>query len=328
MKNKFKIKLSTILSYAFIGLIFITIPFIKTAKSPFEESRQNYKAIIEVWQIDTFEGGVGSRTSFLRNVASNFTKNHPSVLFLVSSHTVNSAKTLIEKGKYPDVISYGGNCLDLSGKIINLKGYSQIDGGILDKNRYMLAWCKGGYFEIKRQGNFKIEKVIVSEGDFNSGSIAKTFTNYSNLKGEVYIPTDAFNAFLIDKNSLLIGTQRDVIRLKNREIQVDIKPINDYCDLYQYLSVIDKGDIKNGYSMQFVNYLLSEKVQSTLSKIGMLSCSYKNLYESGEALSVLESKNAIYTVSPYMDINNLTTVKNLASQTNDIIKVRKLLKHL
>ena len=311
-----------------IGLIFITIPFIKSAKSPFEDSKESYKGIVEIWQIDTFEGWVGSRTSFLRNVASSFTKSHPSVLFLVSSHTVNSAKNLIEKGKLPDVISYGGNCIDLQGKIINLKGYSLRDGGVLDKNRYMLAWCKGGYFEIKHKTQNDIKRVIVSEGEYNSGMVAKAFSNYSKFSGESYLPSEAFNEFLLDKSSLLIGTQRDVIRLKNREIQVDITPILNYCDLYQYLSVVDKGDIKNQYSLQFVSYLLSEKIQSTLTKIGMTSCTYGNLYESGDIFNDLDGKKVNYTVTPYMDINNLTTLKNLIGQTNDINEVIKLLKHL
>ncbi len=328
MKIKLKIKFSSVISYILIGVVFVCIPFLKRGEDPLENSKENYKAIIEIWQIDTFEGGVGSRSSFLRGVASSFTKSNPSVLFLVSSHTVSSAQSLIESGKYPDVISYGGNCLDLTGKIINIKGYEQCDGGFVDKNRYMLAWCKGGYFEIKRQGVNEVKRVIVGEGEYNSGSIAKTFSNYSKFKGENYIPSEAFNTFLTDKNSLLIGTQRDVMRLKSREISCSITPIYDYCDLFQYVSVINKNDVKNQYSLQFVNYLLSEKIQATLTKIGMASCMYKNLYESDEPLTKLQEKNPIYTVSPYMDINNLTAVKNLAGQTNDNKEIIKLLKHL
>ena len=75
MKKKFKIKFFTIFSYILIGIIFLSIPFMKTAKSPFQTEKENYKAIVEIWQIDSFEGGVGSRTSFLINVASKFTKN-------------------------------------------------------------------------------------------------------------------------------------------------------------------------------------------------------------------------------------------------------------
>ena len=177
MKRKLKIKFSTLFSCLVICFVIVCVPFVKTAKSPIEDGKENYKAIIEVWQIDTFEGGVGSRTAFLRNVASAFTKNHNNVLFLVSSHTVDSAKSLIDSGKYPDVISCGGNSLDLSGKILSLKGFNQVDGGETNKNRYMVAWCKGGYFEIKRQNAKSVDKVIVSEGVYNSGSIAKAFSN-------------------------------------------------------------------------------------------------------------------------------------------------------
>ena len=71
-----------------------------------------------------------------------------------------------------------------------------------------------------------------------------------------------------------------------------------------------------------------QKIQSTLTNIGMLSCTYKNLYESGEPIGKLEEKNPIYTVTPYMDFNNLVLLKDLAGQTNDINSVIKLLKHL
>ena len=42
----------------------------------------------------------------------------------------------------------------------------------------------------------------------------------------------------------------------------------------------------------------------------------------------LDAKKVDYTVTPYMDINNLTALKNLIRQTNDINEVIKLLKHL
>ena len=328
MKLLKKSNVISILSFVLVLITLVTVPLIKNPKTPMDDSKENYKAIIEVWQIDSFEGGKGSRTAFLRKVASSFSKTHPSVLFLIVSHTVSSAKTLVEKGEYPDIISYGGNCLDLSCELLSLKSFNQNDGGVLGKNRYMVAWCKGGYFEITHAGVKRAEKVIVSQGEYNLGCVAKAFSSYHTEQAEVYIPTDAYTTFLSYKNSVLIGTQRDIFRLKSRELPVNITPIYEYCDLYQYLSVVNKSDDKNAYSMQFVNYLLSEKVQRTLTDIGMTSCVYKNLYEQGEPFSNLESKNTNYTVSPYASKTGLREINELALRINNTNDILKLLKHL
>ena len=48
------------------------------------EGAKNYKGIINVWQIDSFEGGTGSRKNFLSDVARTFEKKNDGVLVMVS----------------------------------------------------------------------------------------------------------------------------------------------------------------------------------------------------------------------------------------------------
>lgn len=328
MKNKVKSKIFNIICFTFLVGICIVVCFYKQPTKTIGDKKENYKAIIEIWQIDTFEGGVGSRTTFLRNVANNFSKKNKNILFLVTSHTIESANNLIKKGVYPDLISYGGSSLNLTSQLLNIKGYSQNDGGYLKDNRYMLAWCKGGYFEITRSGVKNPSKVIVSEGEFNSGSVAKLFSNYSNKEGLILPPKESYNAFLSDKNSVLIGTQRDIFRLMSRELDFTATPINEYCDLYQYLSVIYKNDDKSLYSMMFINYLCSEEVQKTLTKIGMYSCVYDNLYIENEEMNLMKNEKIKYVTSPYIDKNRLNDIKSLSRSAKSSSEIINLLKHL
>lgn len=328
MKNNTKTKILSIVCSCLLVVICILVCFYKQPITPLNEQKENYKAIIEIWQIDTFEGGVGSRTAFLRNVANSFSKKYKSLLFLVSSHTIESANNLINKGVYPDLISYGGNSLNVVNKLQNIKGYSQKDGGEINNNRYMLAWCKGGYFEIKRSSVKTPSKVIVSEGEFNSGSVAKLFSNYSNFEGIAMSPKEGYNAFLNDKNALLIGTQRDIFRLKSREVDFVYSPISEYCDMYQYISVVYKNNEKSSYLMTFLNYLCSEQVQKTLTKIGMYSCIYDNLYLEDENMNSIKNENVNYVTSPYADKNRLNEIKRIAQSAKSSSEIINFLKHL
>ena len=328
MNNKLKPKIISIICGFIMIAVCILVSFCRQPKNAISGQKENYKAIIEIWQIDTFEGGVGSRTTFLRNTANNFSKKYKDLLFLVTSHTIETANNLIEKGVYPDLISYGGNSFNIINKLQNIKGYSQKDGGDLSNKRYMLAWCKGGYFEIKRSSVKTHSKVIVSNGEFNLGSVAKLFSSYNSCDSVIMTPKESYTAFLNDKNSVLIGTQRDIFRLKSREIDFTATPINEYCDMYQYISVVYKSDEKSSQSMTFLKYLLSEEVQKTLTKIGMYSCLYDNLYLEDEKMNLLKCENTTYIISPYADKNRLNEIKSISISAKSSSDVINLLKHL
>ena len=328
MKLKLKNKIFSIISLIIIIVLLFISPFIKSNNKPLYKENSGYKAIIQIWNLDTFEGGVGSRTSFLRQVAKEYSNKHSNILFLVTSHSISSATTLIEKGEYPDIISYGGGSLNLKNLAINLNGFEQNDGGKEGKFRYMLAWSKGGYLAVKHKSTNKVSKVIVSEGEYNSASVAKLFSEYADYNSEVLVPSEAYLSFVTDKNSVLIGTQRDVFRLKSRELEFDSTPIYDYCDLFHYLSVINTNQEKNSYSLGFVNYLMSEKVQQSLYKIGMLSPNFSVPYDDNEHLKNLQNKKPVYTISPYADKDAINEIKRVSFSSNKINNIINLIKHL
>ena len=96
-----------------VGLNFDLIKNInKSSKS--EED----KVLITLWQIDTFPGGKGSRTEFLKRVSTSFEKKEK-VFISIYSYSLDSANNLLSKGVYPDIISYGNG--------LNLTDFSKID---------------------------------------------------------------------------------------------------------------------------------------------------------------------------------------------------------
>ena len=68
---------------------------------------EEYKGIITLWHVDSFEGGIGSRKQFLLKTARTFEKQNKGVLIMVISHTPESVKESMDKGVYPDLISFG-----------------------------------------------------------------------------------------------------------------------------------------------------------------------------------------------------------------------------
>ena len=91
-----------------VGVVFFALTIAKnktSAGQSFPIETQKYNYVLTLWNIDTFEGGVGSRSDFLSSIALSFAdKGSP---IMVVTHTVESAKKAIESGKPPDMISYG-----------------------------------------------------------------------------------------------------------------------------------------------------------------------------------------------------------------------------
>ena len=315
------IKIITWLILICILCLIVVIP--KNSSNALNNDK-SYKAVLSIWQIDCFEGGKGSRTAFLRSVSTSFSKKYEGVLTLLTSHTVDSAKKALSEGKIPDIISIGITGVDFSQYQKEVGNLTVEGGGILNKKRYFVPWAKGGYFKIKR-GNGK--DVIISEGNYNSALIAFALSKYKQKEYKIYKQVDAFNCFLSNKNSTLIGTHRDVVRIRNNQIDCDIEPLGNYCDLYQYAIITSKENAH--YSRLFIDYLLSNAVQDKLSNISMLSTVKVGLYTDDEIFTKIENQKINYTISPFMDTVTIEKLKEIAKDTLKGTKdVEELTKHL
>ena len=62
---------------------------------------------LELWEVDTFEGGTNSRSKFLEKVAIAFEKKNSGVFVVVRNLTLDQLKLMLSQEKLPDMLSFG-----------------------------------------------------------------------------------------------------------------------------------------------------------------------------------------------------------------------------
>ncbi len=260
-------------------------------------AQKNYKGIISLWQIDSFEGGIGSRQKFLLGVASKFEKREQGVLIMVSNYTIEGANQNIKKGILPDIISFGGG--------INISPLNELtveasSGGRIGNKSYATAWCYGSYFLISNvEKDIKnIDKLTVSQAEYTLPLIALLQSELRANEYTVIPPKQAFSDFINGKTKFLLGTQRDIYRLQGKSINYNAVQLNGFSDVNQYVAITAKDEEKIFFANKFINYLLSSEIQSKVSDIGMLSYNQKNEYDI-ETLNLAQNNKIQSTISAY-----------------------------
>ncbi len=274
---------------------------------------EEYKGILTVWQIDAFEGGIGSRKQFLMKMARSYERKNDGVLVMVSDHTFSSAKESMDNGEYPDLISFGVG-IEIKG-VNKLQNALSISGGMIGKDVYATAWCRGGYVLITKLGNTfseKLDSVTVSQTGYTAPLTALATEGFTVEELIVKSPLDAYVDFVNGKTQYLLGTQRDVIRLERRGIEVETRQLCEYNDLYQYIAVLASEQTKIYYSEKFIQHLLTQENQKKLLEIGMSSCFYKVEHENKH---LIEMQNTLYknTLSAFIGRENLIKINELST---------------
>ncbi len=295
-----------------------------SAKKIVSES-ESYQGVLTLWQVDSFEGGVGSRKQFLLKVAREFEKIYNGVLVMVVNMTKDSVEENYKNGIYPDIISYGAG-INVENMSV-LKTDNVVDGGMVGNKALATAWCRGGYALITNPNCKQTEnsdKIIVSQGEYTCPLVNFSLDSTINNDFELLPPMDAYVKFVAGKNKYLVGTQRDVNRLERRGIEVIVQPLTEYNDLYQYVSICSTNQAKRFYAEEFINYLTSEKVQEQLKNIGMFSPFYTVEYEN-EHLTSMQSASGFATISaftPYQTIKQLQNLSLIAINGDEQAKIK------
>ena len=293
-----------------------------------------YRGILTLWNIDTFEGGVGSRKQFLLSVSRGFEKRNEGVLVMAIDHTAESAETAMAEGKFPDLISYGAG--------VNVQNLKPLEtdkpspAGAYNGETYAVPWCRGGYCIIENPYYAANKKdpqpLIVSQGEFTNPLVAFALSGRTETDTEVLTPMNAYVKFTSGKVRYMLGTQRDINRIIRRGMDFTSKPLSEYNDLYQYISVTSADAVKAAYAQSFINYLLSDEIQAKLSDIGMCSCYIEVKYEDPD-MSALAAAKSEYTVSAFASkefIGELQIKGKLAAsgKESEILNIKNCLLYL
>lgn len=268
---------------------------------------------LEVWHIDTFEGGTGSRKNFLQSIAAEFSKN-TQIKIIVKTQTPLSCEQSFKSGIFPDVISYG-NGLELPfDRLIELKSNDVRE--LVYKKCYAKVWCAGGYLLFEREG-VTSENVILSMQKNTVSTLAYALSGVDLPILEQVESDKAVYSFYANKKSALIATQRDIYRLQNKDLNLKITPLCGYSDLYQYASVLASESDRIKYSVLFIDWLTGESVQKKLHKIGMLSIKYVGEDLLSSPLAPFDKYAVEYKTNCCITALELQNLKKVAENFNE-----------
>lgn len=237
-----------------------------------KEKIKTYDAvtILQLWQIDAVEGGKGSRRQYLEKIARIYEKSNENVFVTVINQTVEGAEENFKKGVYPDMISFSQGINGVFPLVKELNMSCDLAfGGQVNEILYAYPWVYGGYVYITHEGQTNVSKTYLSKGNYNLPLAAAFLEGYDLKDYEELSPLDAYYAFLNDRSSALIGTQRDLYRLQNKNLAVQVKPIEEYTDIVQYISVIKGEERREEASVNYLKVLAANK-EKTMESIGML----------------------------------------------------------
>lgn len=221
------------------------------------------RQVVLVWNVDTFEGGKGSRTSFLKRAARRAEKERTGTYYLVSSYTAEGAKQAFAEGNYPDMLSFGVGIGEGLERALPLS--RAFRGGEVDGKTLAYPWCAGSYYLFCLEETFGEEgSVAISCGGENFPQIAAAL---AGVEGEELPSLTAYARFLGGQYRYLLGTQRDICRFAARGVNVYTRRLDGFCDLFQYISIFSAE--KREACTAFLEELLSERTQEELGDIGM-----------------------------------------------------------
>lgn len=353
LKHLFKITLSiAIIVYFFLAPVLV-FPVLKQSQSNINKEIQvDYMGILEMWNIDTFEGGSKSRTHFLEKRAMEFEKKNVGTFIMCSNMSVEQAILNIKSGKLPDLVSFG---IGMGEKLINhlvpLKSTfgareDLIEGGMCNKILYSIPYILGGYtlisdtdYQIKETK--KISGALgAGLGDFTNPLLALAVNNIEiNSQYEQNDSLDSFavyDKFLDKKFDALLGTQRDLYRVKNRidkgnMTQKNYYYLSDFSDLVQYVGICSKDPVKQEISQKFIAHLLSNSSQQKLSEINMFSVKTSNLYVGDEYENFEKAlAKPLKTLNVFLSQAKLLEIKRLSKKAllKDEQAIKQLSKYL
>ena len=298
--KKFRLVILCLLCVA----ILITMPIMSATKS--SASSKNKMYVLNLWQIDSFEGGRGSRASYLQSIANEFSKKG-NCYVTVTTLTSAAARENLKKGTIPDLISYGA-------------GTFGIDGYINGSTPYY-TWCYGGYCFLTLGENSDFADIsesntVINQGTENNSKIAALLCGVGSAVCSK--PTGAYVSLINGKYKYLLGTQRDIYRLKTRGVSFCVKPVTEFNDLYQNISVTseDKQLIKK--SEEFVKYLLD--CGDKVAQLGLM-VDNKKLYS--DEMGALEGLKYEYKLVAPVSENTKTEIDGAISN-NDLNLLKKL----
>ena len=307
----------TIVAFLLCGVVVFVCGVIYKMKKPIEQSKSDFFApqvsvdqkILELWFVETFEGGASSRSAWLNNVAIKFEKENKGQFVLVKTITESELAIHLQNGEFCDLICFGsGISENLENSLnsltpesyeisqTNLKNSAIKNGNLLAVpimfNGYALISTevdnlkenlfKSGEIIEQRRGNKKVYSCIYggknSIGAQNAINLKSAESELSIYPESYKLSTfEAYSNFNNGKAKILIGTLRDVFRMNNKLDlgiieKLTIEPLSSFTDMVCYLSIGKTiSQDKLTVAEKFLKFVLSDEIQTSLKSVGQFS---------------------------------------------------------
>lgn len=293
----YKFGLSAILIVFLCIAPFTLMPSLLSAQANVNRNQVfNYQGILELWHLECFEGGSASRSAFLEKQAVKFERQNKGVYIVINTMSLEQFKLNIDSGKTPNMLSFGigvGDSFIEKLADINISNSIRADlleGGKFYNKQLAVPYILGGYAIMGNSQNNN--SIMGSTGTGFSGTInplQSVLTNNLsiNISENINIDTyTAYDKFLKGQFDNLLGTQRDVYRIYNRQQKglidnINYKFLSGYNDLVQYISIFKSNYTEEKVCEDFIKQLTSFDTQSQIKNINMFSvlenlCLYSN----------------------------------------------------
>ncbi len=250
-----KLKIKNIILRSLVLFVAIILTFVVTVYdlnvsddldyiySTFIGSKSDYNGIIEVWNIDSFESGLKSKTSYLETIAKKFQRKYKGVYVMVRNLTLGECLNLINSGETPDIFSCSYGVADkLQGNFVPFEKPSEfvfanfLEAGKKDNQVYGLAWCVGNYCLISTRA--KLESAGKEFDGVKLNEIAYLATyNYKIGKKEKISKSLCFGTgqYLMPKNALNAYNKARSIQI-NESAQDELNFRSNYSAYTSFLS--------------------------------------------------------------------------------------------
>lgn len=285
--------------------IIVTAPLLIAFNTHGTDQHETAKNMITVWQIDSFEGGKGSRASYLQNIGNEFSKVNDCYVQVISLSS-EAARQNLSLGTVPDLISYGAGTYGLEQYIT--------------KSPVARVWAHGSYCflavdEAADFSDISVKNTVVDGGVENFAKAAALLSGIGGAPTEK--PTGAYVSLINNKYKYMLGSQRDIFRLTARGVSFKIKPVVEFNDLYQLISVTAQSEKNCFFAQKFTDFLLNN--EDNLFKIGLMGANklYDNEMSDLEGLEYNYkltspiSKTTKDSLDKAINNSNVTLLKNL-----------------
>ncbi len=332
-----------------VGALIWALP--RLPLKPQTQSGASYQGVVELWNVESFEGGVGSREAWLKGRSALFEKDNSGLFVHVTTLTEQQLQSKLNEGERCDIVCFSrgvGNIvkesiLPFNGSVANVRDNFLVSGQI-NGVQYAVPLYSGAYCLFARAEMLSGELLPSALTQTYTRKVGKTtvelsplvcgFTPYnsplsalamSGGRGNVSLDESttqyqAYEQFVANRTAVtLLGTQRDMYRLSQKEANGKIEsltfaPLTGYTDLVQYIAVATDGD-KADACVKYVEFLLSEQTQSTLANMCLFSVTEQNFYTAERYSAVETGLSTAYVPNVFGDSQAIARQRDMAKQT-------------